>query len=91
MNSLSDTEAISCTKKYLLLLYFEESIHKAINNCDPKLMNFFKKNCFVFKTRMKCISQKLDYFISVNLSRLTSTSVKFSPSLHVLLPPCDTP
>lgn len=54
-------------------------------------MNFFKRNCFVFKTRMKSNSQKFDYFVSVNLSSLNTTGVSFLPVytlsyLHVAPP-----
>ena len=37
-------------------------------------------NCFTFKTRIKSDSQKFDYFVSVNLSNLSTIGIKFLPT-----------
>ena len=39
--------------------------------------NCFTWNCFTFKTRIKSNSQKFDYFVSVNLSNLSTIGIKF--------------
>ena len=42
--------------------------------------NCFTWNCFTFKTRIKSDSQKFDYFVSVNLSNLSTIGIKFLPT-----------
>ena len=73
------------------------SLFRVVNTQNHKklwseiAMNFFKRNCFVFKTRIKSNSQKFDYFVSVNLSSLNTTGVSLLPVytlsyLHVAPP-----